>query len=113
MSTPYRNLDVGATGAIVGSAGKKVLQGYYIFNNHADTVRFLKLYDTAAAPTQASTPVLTLPIPPQGGANLNLEGGVYFANGIGLRATTGVADNDTGAPSSNDVIVNLFYDSKG
>jgi hypothetical protein len=24
-------------------------------------------------------------------------------------ATTGVADNDTGAPAANDVIVNIFY----
>jgi hypothetical protein len=35
--------------------------------------------------------------------------GVDFTAGISARATTGVADNDTGAPSANDVIVNIFY----
>ena len=35
--------------------------------------------------------------------------GIAFTNGISVRATTGIADADTGAPSTNDVTVNLYY----
>jgi hypothetical protein len=35
--------------------------------------------------------------------------GIGFGTAITVAATTGVADNDTGAPAANDVIVNIFY----
>src|SRR3990167_7196691 len=41
--------------------------------------------------------------------NIDFDTGIEFTTGIALRATTGVADNDTGAPSANDVIVNILY----
>lgn len=106
-SSIYRNLDLGSTGQVVkASAGQ--MYGYYIFNN-ANTVRYLKIYDKATAPTNSDTPVMTYPIPPGSAANVAFPNGVAFANGIGVRAVTGVADNDTGAPSTNDVIINLNY----
>ena len=37
------------------------------------------------------------------------DAGLAFAAGIGLRATTGVADADTGAPTANDVVANVWY----
>ena len=106
-STSYRNLDLGATGQVI-KASSGYLYGYYIANN-ATSVRYLKVYDKATAATQADTPILTLPIPPTGAANAVWGDGIPFSAGISVRATTGVADNDTGAPSTNDVIVNLFY----
>lgn len=33
---------------------------------------------------------------------------VEFA-GVSARATTAIADNDTGAPGANEVLVNAFY----
>ncbi len=103
----YRNLDVGVTGAIVKNTPGQ-LYGYFISNNAA-TARFVKVYNKATAPTQADTPVMTLQIPAAGAANLSQTIGAAFSAGISLRATTGVADNDTGAPTTNDVIVNVFY----
>jgi hypothetical protein len=35
--------------------------------------------------------------------------GIAFGTAITVAATTGVADNDTGAPDANDVVVNIFY----
>ncbi len=103
----YRNLDLGVTGQIV-KATPGTLFTWYLAND-ASTVRFVKVYDKATAPTQADTPVMTLPVPATSAANVALDSGLAFVNGISLRGTTGVADNDTGAPSTNDIIVNLGY----
>lgn len=103
----YRNLDAGTTGAVAkASAGQ--LYGYFISNNAA-TARFVKVYDKASAPTQADTPVMTLQLPASSAANVSHPNGVAFSAGISIRASTGVADNDTGATTTNDVIVNLYY----
>lgn len=113
MSTPkiLRNLDVDESGD-AGVAVPCILRGYYAFNA-ASSIRYLKLYDTAAAPTVGTdTPKMTLALPASSGANMIAEKGLMrFSKGIGLGATTAVADNDTGAPSANDVIVNLFWDA--
>jgi hypothetical protein len=104
----YRNLDTNATGTNVkGSAGQ--VYGWYICNN-ATAARFVKLYDKATAPTVGTdTPVMTLEIPASSAANVSFPFGIAFTNGIGIGATTGVADNNSGAPSSNDVVTNLLY----
>lgn len=106
-SSMYRNLDLGTTGQVVKNASGQ-LYGYYIYNN-ASATRFLKLYDKATAPTNSDTPVMTYPIPAGSAANVAFPNGVAFASGISVRATTGIADNDTGAPSTNDVVTNLNY----
>ncbi len=106
-SSIYRNIDLGSTGQVVkASAGQ--LYGYYIYNN-ATSVRYLKIYDKATAATNSDTPVMTYPIPAGSAANVAFPNGVAFASGISVRAVTGVADNDTGAPTTNDVVVNLNY----
>lgn len=104
----YRNLDIDETGVNVkGSAGQ--LYGWYLFNNAA-AVRFVKFYDKATAPTVGTdTPVLTIALPAGAAANEIGTHGLPFANGIGVGAVTGVADNNTGAPAANDVVINLFY----
>ena len=105
----YRNLDLDETGVnIKASAG----QTYTVIasNLHATARRFLKLYDKATAPTVGTdTPKLTLPL--EVGLNqFDLSSyGVAFASGIGAGATTALADNDTGAPGANEVVINLFY----
>lgn len=105
----YRSLSVVATGASVkASAGQ--LYGYYVANLNASSTRYLKIYDKASAPTVGSdTPVITIPIPPGSAANVAFPNGVAFALGIGVGATTLIADADATAPSANEVVVNLFY----
>jgi hypothetical protein len=104
----YRNIDLDETGvSIKASAGQ--LYGWYIYNAAA-TVRYVKFYNKATAATVGTdTPVLTLPLPATSGANVEFSQGIAFATGIAAGATTGVADNSTGAPAANDVQINVFY----
>lgn len=104
----YRNINVGTTGVnIKSSAGQ--IYGYYLFNNAASVV-FVKFYNKATAPTVGTdTPFLTVPLPANGGANVNFTQGVAFGTGIGIGASTGVADNDSTAPAANQVIADVFY----
>lgn len=108
----YRNLDLGATGQVAVAKPCKLV-GYYFYNS-ASSARFLKIYDKASAPTQADTPLLTLGLPASSGGHLyNSNGILEFAKGLSVRATTAIADSDTGAPSTNDVAINLFWNSTG
>jgi hypothetical protein len=104
----YRNLSLVATGvSIKGSAGQ--VYGWFIANNAA-SARFVKFYNKASAPTVGTdTPVSTLEIPAGSAANVSFPQGIAFSLGIGIGATNLVADNDTTAPSSNDLVVNIFY----
>lgn len=104
--TPYRNIDLDETGVIVSASPVKVAL-WYLFNNSAAKL-YVKFYDKATAATNADTPKLTIPVPAGSGANLNLcQREVPFSTGLSLRCTTGIADNDTGAPAANDMVVNL------
>jgi hypothetical protein len=103
----YRNLDLGTTGQVVKNAAGQ-LYGYYLYNGAA-AARFVKVYNKSTAPTGSDTPVLTIPLPAGAAANVFVPQGIAFGAGISARASTGIADADTGAPSANDVVVNLLY----
>lgn len=104
----YRNLDLDETGINVKASAGQVY-GYHIFNA-AITARYVKLYNKASAPTVGTdTPIITLHLAAGGDRDYSTDIGIPFSAGIGVGATTGVADNDTGAPSANDVIINLYY----
>jgi hypothetical protein len=106
--TPYRNIDLDETGVNVHGTACQ-LYGYYIANR-SESERFVKLYDKATPPTVGSdTPALTIPLPATAAENVEFAHGIPFALGLGAGATTGIADADTGAPSANDVVVNLLY----
>ena len=78
----------------------------------AASLRYLKIYDKATAPTSADTPKHTLAIPATAGLSFSLPlpaCGEAYANGIGIRITTGLADNDANAATANDCVVNLTY----
>lgn len=103
-----RSVSASNSGSVIkGSAGQ--VYGWYLYNDSASP-RFVKLYDKATAPTVGTdAPKLTLPLPASAAANVSLHGGIEFALGIGLAATTGAADNNTGAPGANEVIANILY----
>jgi hypothetical protein len=105
----YRDLDADETGVNIKSSAGQVF-GWYIHNADSENIHYLKLYNKASAPTVGTdTPVLTIPIPAGAAANVEFLGGIAFGTGIGIGVTTGLADNDTGAPGSNEVQVNIFY----
>lgn len=110
----YRSLDLGEGTAEVVKATPGTLFGLWV-TNLATTTRYIKLYDRASATAGTHTPIITIPIPGNSSddvlAVLGVGGGrgIRFDTGICMACTTGLADNDTGAPSDNDVVVNAFY----
>ena len=92
------------------------LYGVQAFSIDATPV-YLKFYNKATAATASDTPVKRLMIPAaataangSGFIAIGWESGLNFDLGLSIRATTGIADNDTGALSANEVIVNIDYD---
>jgi hypothetical protein len=107
--TTYRVLWPGNTTGVNIKASAGQVYGWYLYNN-ASSIRVVKLYNKATAPTVGTdTPTQTIVLPANGGANVFSDIGFAFSSGIGIGVTTGIADNDTGAPSANDVVANLFY----
>jgi hypothetical protein len=109
----YRSIDLDETEEEVKATAGTVYGVW--FSNMATSSRFLKFYNATAANVTVgtTTPVLTLALP--GNSTDDISGlfsigvGIKFDTAITIAATTGIADNDTGAPSANDVIVNVFY----
>lgn len=108
--TVFRTLDADETEEDVKTTAGQ-LYGYYIANLHASSFRYVKFYNATAANVTVgtTTPLLTLPIPPGAAAHVEFSMGIAFGTAISVAATTGVADNDTGAPGANEVVVNAFY----
>jgi hypothetical protein len=84
--------------------------------NRTASVRYVKLYnDTAANVTVGTTtPLDTIPIPANASdytvLTENFGGmGLAFSVALSIAATTGFADNDTGAPGLNDLIVSAYF----
>jgi hypothetical protein len=106
-ATPYRNISLGVTGQVLKATTGRVY-GWHIINSAA-SARYVKFYDKATAPTEADTPVLSIKLAASGVDESSSTVGIAFQNGIAARATTALADNDTGAPTANDVLVNVLY----
>ena len=105
-----KNIDVDESeDAIKASAG--TMWGYFVANLHASSYRYVKLYNATVASVVVgtTTPVLTLPIPPGVSGHVPWPHGVPFDTAITVAATTGIADNDTGAPGANEVVFHGFY----
>ena len=84
--------------------------------NRTTSVRYLKLYNATAASTTVgtTTPIDTIPLPANASDYTVLTEsfgglGLAFSTALSMAVTTGFADNDTGAPGANDVIVSAYY----
>ena len=113
--TPYKNIDVDESeDQIKATAGKL---GWIHVMNMSASVRYLKLYNATAASVTVGTtvPDHTFPIPTfasTNGAGFVIsfgDAGQQFSTAITVAATTGLADNDTGAPGADEVIINLGF----
>jgi hypothetical protein len=110
----FRSLDLDETEEEVKSTAGSLYSAWVC--NLATSTRFLKIYNATAANVTVgtTTPVITIPIP--GNASDDISAvltaggyGISFDTAITVAATTGIADNDTGAPGANEVVVNIFY----
>lgn len=100
-----------ATGVnLKASAGQ--LYGFEVYSISA-TPAYLKLYNSASAPTCGSgTPVRRILIPASttgAGAIRTIDVGVAFSSGIGYCLVTGIADNDATAPAANVYLANIDW----
>lgn len=112
--TIFRSIDIDETEEEVkATAGQ--LFSISAFNTTAAPL-YLKFYNATAANTTVgtTTPVLTFVVP--GNADSDGAGfihatdiGYAFSTAISVACTTGIADNDTGAPSANACVINLGY----
>lgn len=113
-TTPYKNIDVDESEDQVKATAGQIYWIHAI--NLSAAVLFLKFYNATAANVTVGTtvPDHTFPVPSNGGTDgagfvLSIVNGIEFDTAITIAATTGIADNDSGAPGANEVIVNLGY----
>ena len=104
-ATIMRSLNLGTTGTIEATA-RNVYRGIFT-NQHASLNRYVKIYDKATAATDADIPFTTIVVFPQTTLTVDLDTAIGL--GLSARATTGIADNDTGAPSENDVVMSIWW----
>jgi hypothetical protein len=98
----------GDTTNVKASAGRiYAIQGA----NVATSARYLKLYNSASAPTAGSgTPVKTLYLPPSSAFAFDWPLGLTFATGIGYTLVTGSADNSSTSVTAADILaLNIDY----
>lgn len=91
---------------IKASAGRVL--GWSLANTTASW-RYVKLHNTAGAPTAGAGVVATIGIPPNGLAQLEIPAGIGFATGIARTCVTGAADADATATAANDVVGDIFF----
>lgn len=110
----FRSLDIDETEEEIKATAGQVFS-IAAFNRTAAPL-YLKFYNATAANVTvgSTTPVLTFVVPANAdsdGAGFiwNNEIGFAFGTAISVAATTGVADNDTGAPGANDCVINIGY----
>lgn len=101
----YRNIDVGLTASLVrlGPTWLHTINVSNDDNNHL----FLKLYSQSTAPTELDTPIWTVRVHQNQSNDINFTVPLYSESGFWIRCSTGVADNNTGAPSANGCICNI------
>jgi hypothetical protein len=105
----FKSLDIDESEEDVKTSAGDVY-GYY-YHNNATSTRYLKFYNDTAANVVVGTtvPVATLPLPAGAAANIGFSIPISFTSAICVAATTGAADNNTGAPATNDVVINVFF----
>jgi hypothetical protein len=109
----FRSLDLDESEEEVKATPGSIF-GMWITNT-ATATRWIKFYNATAATTTVgtTTPAITFGIPGNTSDNvaglLNSSVGVSFSTAISVAATTAAADNDTGAPGANEIVINVFY----
>jgi hypothetical protein len=110
----FRSIDLDESEEEIKATAGQVYAAW-VTNTHTATL-YLKFYNATAANVTVgtTTPVITIPIPGNSSDDISavLSAGGYgiaFDTAITAAVTTGLADNDTGAPAANAFIANIFY----
>lgn len=110
-ASPYKILDLDETPRTIKSTAG-TLYGYYMVNT-LSTPLYVKMFDATSVTLGTTVPVLTFTVPGSSsnyiGANMAFPPGIKFSTGIMAAATTGKADNNTGAPATDALSANFLY----
>lgn len=104
----YHAVSAAGTNAAIVKAGPGNVYGWRIYNNAGYPI-YVKLHNTAGAPTPGTGVVATIAV--QAGT-IDDEGdalGMAFATGIGISIVKGLPDGDTTPVAANDCVVDLQY----
>lgn len=108
-ATPHHIVSAATTNAlnVKASAGRVV--GWGLVNTTASW-QYVKLHNTASAPTAGAGVVMTIAIPPNGVNNSPPSfAGIGFGTGIGRTIVTGSADADTTATTAGAVVGDIYF----
>lgn len=105
LSTNTKHI-VSASGAnataVKASAGR--LYGV-VASNATSAMKYIKFYNSASAPTSASTTVLTVGVPPNNSLEWHNNIGIYFGTGIASAFSTSMADTwDATGVGANELL---------
>jgi hypothetical protein len=116
MTIPFESAVLVNTPVRVKAGGGQIY-GWHLLNL-ATTPRYVRLFDSLAAPTMGTTLasiVLGLPANSSAGSGAGAcmsfsdTWAFQFVNGIWVAVTAALPDNDNTAGSAGDVLVNLFW----
>ena len=109
----YSFIADGSDELLISAAARRVY-GVHVFSLDATPV-YVKLYDKATTPASTDTPIyvhgLLANSTAANGATSNaaFPAPIALTNGLGVRGTTGIANNNTGTLSASEVVINIFY----
>ncbi len=97
-----------STNATIVKASAGRVLGWNLANTTA-AWKYVKLHNQTTSPTAGTGVVRTIGIPPNGRAEMAIEGGIAFGTGIGMTITNLPADADATAVAAADVVGDLFF----
>lgn len=106
----FRSLDLDETEEAVKTSAGTVF-GWNITNT-AGSTRYVKLYNATVASVSVGTTAPRQTLVVAAGATITMTPGsvgIYYGTAITAAATTGLADNDTGAPGANEVVCEIYF----
>lgn len=108
----YRRIATADTNAAVIKSGSTELKGWALYGATATAGDnfFVKLYDKATVPDETDAPILTLVLHNRVNHTEEIPGRLVLENGLAIRITGALADNDTTALAAGDMVANIFYD---
>jgi hypothetical protein len=100
------DLDEGALEVVKASAG--TVYGFVAINR-STAARYIKFSNATSGTVGTTAVYMTFPLEGSQGMAYSIPQGIVFSTGITVGASTGLADNDTGAPAANDVVIQIFF----
>lgn len=104
----FRSIDLDETEEQCAS-GTVRMHGFTAMNLDAADTLYVHFYDALIADVTVGTtvPRLTYAIPAGGGLNCNITEGLLFNVGVSAACTTAI--DGTGAPGTNEMILNVYF----